>query len=74
MSDTTIVNRDELAQALRCSLPTVSALVKRWPDFPVIERGALGSALAYVLLSVALSIGALALGLGFARALTGAAA
>ena len=44
MSDTTIVNRDELAQALRCSLPTVSALVKRWPDFPVIERGALGKA------------------------------
>ena len=39
-----LINRDQLAQQLRCSLPTVDAMIKRWPDFPVVERGGLGRA------------------------------
>jgi phage terminase Nu1 subunit (DNA packaging protein) len=42
MADDLIVNRDQLSQLLRCSLPTVNALVKRYSDFPIIERGGLG--------------------------------
>lgn len=44
VSEARFINRDELARALRCSLPTVSALLKRYPDFPVVERGGLGRA------------------------------
>lgn len=40
----------------------------------MIERGALASALAYILVSVIAAVGALALGLGMARAMMGTAA
>jgi len=40
----------------------------------LIERGAVASALAYMLVSVIAAIGALALGLGMARTLTGVGA
>lgn len=36
------VNLKQMAKQLGCSLPTMSALVDRWPGFPVIERGDLG--------------------------------
>ncbi|HVE20642.1 MAG TPA: helix-turn-helix domain-containing protein [Acidocella sp.] len=32
----------ELAQMLRCSLPTAQRLVEQYPDLPVLERGGLG--------------------------------
>lgn len=40
MSD--LVNKRELAKILKCSLPTVSALVDRYADFPVERRGSNG--------------------------------
>lgn len=36
------VNKRELAAILGCSLPTVSAWIDRYPDFPVIDRGTNG--------------------------------
>jgi phage terminase Nu1 subunit (DNA packaging protein) len=36
------VNRAGLAQALGCALTTIDAMVKRWPEFPVVERGGPG--------------------------------
>lgn len=37
-----LVNKRELAKILRCSLPTVGALLDRYPDFPVERRGSNG--------------------------------
>ncbi|MDR3438963.1 hypothetical protein [Telmatospirillum sp.] len=38
-----LVNKRELAtKILKCSLPTLSALMERYPDFPVHQRGANG--------------------------------
>jgi phage terminase Nu1 subunit (DNA packaging protein) len=39
-----LVNKQELAQrVLKCSLPTLSALITRYPDFPAERRGAKGA-------------------------------
>lgn len=37
-----IVNRKELAALLSCSLPTVTSIIDRYADLPVIQRGGLG--------------------------------
>lgn len=37
-----LVNKRELAKILKCSLPTVGALVDRYADFPVERRGSNG--------------------------------
>jgi len=34
-----LINRDQMARQLGCSLPTLDAMIKRWADFPVVERG-----------------------------------
>ncbi len=40
-----LVNKDELAGIIKCSLPTLSALLKRWgDDFPCVQRGTNGRA------------------------------
>ena len=36
------VNLDQLAQQLKCSLPTARRLTVDYPDLPVIERGGVG--------------------------------
>lgn len=36
------VTKDEMARRLGVCLPTLSAWLHRWPDFPVLERGAKG--------------------------------
>ena len=43
-SDSVVVNKQELADALRCSRPTVDALLRRYPDFPVLREGKNGEA------------------------------
>ena len=47
------VNKRELALRLRISLPTLTAWIDRWPDFPVEQRGALGSSWRFVFADVA---------------------
>ncbi|WP_298214619.1 terminase small subunit [Acidocella sp.] len=42
MNEPLLVNKDKLAELLGCSLPTVSALIKRYAEFPVVQRGGLG--------------------------------
>lgn len=37
-----LVNKRELAALLECSLPTLAALIERYPDFPVVRRGSNG--------------------------------
>jgi phage terminase Nu1 subunit (DNA packaging protein) len=39
-----VVNKQELAEALRCSRPTVDALLRRYGDFPVLREGKNGEA------------------------------
>lgn len=34
-----VVNKAELAELIQCSLPTVTALMKRYPDFPIVQEG-----------------------------------
>jgi phage terminase Nu1 subunit (DNA packaging protein) len=42
------VNKDELAGIIKCSLPTLSALLKRYgDDFPCVERGTNGKAYVF---------------------------
>jgi phage terminase Nu1 subunit (DNA packaging protein) len=41
-SASTLVNKRELAPRLNCSVPTVDALISRYPDFPVVQRGTNG--------------------------------
>ena len=36
------VNKRELARILRCSLPTVDAMIARYPDFPIEQVGTVG--------------------------------
>ena len=42
MTEVLTINKDQLATLLGCSLPTVTALIKRYPDIPIVERGGLG--------------------------------
>ncbi|HZL59173.1 MAG TPA: hypothetical protein VFC38_05690 [Stellaceae bacterium] len=36
------VNKGELARILTCSLPTIEALINRYPDMPILQRGSNG--------------------------------
>ncbi|NKE43394.1 terminase small subunit [Roseomonas frigidaquae] len=39
-----IVNLDQMAEVLGCSLPTMRSIIRRYDDFPVISRGTNGQA------------------------------
>lgn len=52
MADPLILNKIELAEQLRCSRPTLDALMRRFPDFPVYRRGATGITWGFVLADV----------------------
>jgi phage terminase Nu1 subunit (DNA packaging protein) len=39
-----LVNKAELADVLGVSLPTISALIRRYPDLPIVRRGTNGEA------------------------------
>jgi phage terminase Nu1 subunit (DNA packaging protein) len=41
-SEIRVVNRKELAGILSCALTTVDAIIARYPDLPIIQRGAYG--------------------------------
>ena len=50
--ETLVCNKLELAERLKCSRPTLDALLRRYPDFPVEQRGATGSAWQFKLVDV----------------------
>ena len=52
VSEPVLVNKAELAEALGVSLPTIGALLKRYPDMPVVEPGTNGSAWKFDLVAV----------------------
>ena len=48
-----LVNKRELARHLGVSLPTIGALIDRYPDFPIVERGTNGVEWQFDLAAVA---------------------
>jgi phage terminase Nu1 subunit (DNA packaging protein) len=42
-SSRVFVNKRELARVVKCSVPTIDSFIYRYPDFPVVKRGAAGA-------------------------------
>lgn len=49
---TMLVNKQELADALGVSLPTIGSMIRRYPDLPVVQRGDNGIAYQFDLVAV----------------------